>query len=176
MNDINIRPVAPGDIVSYKIGNEVLFCIFVVPEDRSQSYYENLEKAFLKMKSELTGYRYFGIQRGSVNDLSRHLLLLQTVFNNLNAEIWLCNDTESNKANELRLYNSCINSIDKSRRDYYSKPNEKRGSRVEKKRHSSSSIAKTNGSIENHFHDNRRYPRKSVEHSSTSIDRYKRGM
>lgn len=117
MEDINIKPVAAGDILSYTIDTELLICIFVKPMD--SSYFKCLEKAFTEMKLLMPGYRYLGIQYStddnfgkSYSHIPRNLLLLQSVFDKEKAEIWMCGDSKQNKSKEIEYYNRIVrNSI-----------------------------------------------------------------
>lgn len=123
--------MAAGDVLSYKVDKEILFCIFTNPVDQNQSYFECIEEAFKKIKSQLVGYRYLAIQRESidneytVNDTTRNVLLLQTIFNHLNAEIWICNDTDWNKVDQFKHYNKFVTSSIETNKGYsniYIKP------------------------------------------------------
>lgn len=113
MEDINVKPVAAGDVLNYKINNEELFCIFIRPIDKNPCYFECLSKAFHTMKSQMTGYRYLAIQRESINDpnvsgIPRHILLLQTVFSTIKAEIWICNDNDLCEVNQFKHYKNFV--------------------------------------------------------------------
>lgn len=112
LEDIQLKPMAPGDVLSYTVNSELLFCIFITPISSNQSYFCCLEKAFKKMKSQMTNYRYLGIQKDRTNPflMSRHLLLLKIVFSNFNCEIWICDDVDDRKFNQRRQYNKNIRS------------------------------------------------------------------
>lgn len=118
LEDINIKPVAAGDILTYKIGTELLICIFVMPMNKNPTYFTSLEKAFTEMKSLMTGYRYLGIQYVPMRHehynsrpyycIPRNLLLLREIFDRKSAEIWLCGDPKQDKTNDFKLYNRFV--------------------------------------------------------------------
>lgn len=112
--------MAAGDLLTYTIDNEQLFCIFTMPIDQSQNYYQCLEKAYIQMKSQVTGYRYLGIQQEPVNSwkMSRNLTLMSSIFNYHNAEIWLCGDTEFHTTKQFKQYNEIVrNTIEGNKRE-----------------------------------------------------------
>lgn len=164
MEDINIKPMAAGDVLSYTINKEILFCVFTNPVDQNQSYFECLEEAFKKIKSQLTGYRFLAIQRESidneytVNDTSRNVLLLQTIFNHLNAEIWICNDTDDlNKVNQFKRYNKFVTSSIETNNKGYSKIIYKPKIKPVRKKYNTDHTTNTCGFVKNHSnkkHDN----------------------
>lgn len=104
--------MAPGDVWTYKFDEEVLFCIFFTHNNRS--YFECLEKAFKTIKSQLTGYRYLGIQQDPIDysykmhNISRHLTLIKSVFSSHDAEIWICGDTSTHKS-QVQQFQKVVN-------------------------------------------------------------------
>lgn len=117
LKDINIKPVAPGDVLWYEIDKEILFCIFIEPINQNPSYYKCLEEAFRKIKALSTGYRYLGIQYGPVdcmdpyNVFSRESLLLLTIFDHHHCEIWLCGDNDDFRAYQYNQYRKFVNDV-----------------------------------------------------------------
>jgi hypothetical protein len=107
--------MAPGDVWSYKIGIEILFCIFIKSENENPSYFKCLNKAFNAIKSEMTGYRFLGIQLEPTSSLnlnnitSRTLILLMSVFSQANAEIWVCGDTKNSNTQKFQHYKNTVN-------------------------------------------------------------------
>ncbi|XP_025196678.1 uncharacterized protein LOC112595618 isoform X3 [Melanaphis sacchari] len=155
LNDINIKPMAPGDILLYKIGTEVLFCIFIKPFDQNPSYFKCLEKAFQEMKSQLTGYRYLGVQQDplihktNTHNLARNLSMLKSVFSNRNAEIWVCGDTEQHKTYQYQQYKKTVTDAIDVNHKRNSKTSAKSRNKLDKKRHSTNNNSK-HGSAENY--------------------------
>jgi len=133
--------MAHGDLLVYKIDSEVLFCLFIKPFDQNSTYYRSLEKAFQDMKSQLTGYRYLGIQQEPISykpyqyNLPRTLYMLKSVFSVQNAEIWVCGDTEQHKAYNYQQYKKIVNDVIELNQKRNSKPNSKSKNRLERKRH-----------------------------------------
>ncbi|XP_016662883.1 uncharacterized protein LOC100570440 isoform X2 [Acyrthosiphon pisum] len=145
LKDINIKPMAHGDFLMYKIDTEILFCVFIKPFDQYSAYFRCLEKAFQEMKSHLTGYRYLGVQQEPYTykpnqlTLSRCLAILKSVFSNQNAEIWICGDTEQHKAHHYQQYKKIVNDAIEPNPKRNSKTNTKSKNRPEKKRHGNNS-------------------------------------
>lgn len=114
IKDLDVRPLVPGDVLSYKIDNELLICIFIKPG--SSSFYRCLENAYKQIQSELTGYRYLAFQhvqkKGfiSQNCFYRCIFLLQSIFSSRNAEIWICGTYEDHEAYYLNKFNKTIDS------------------------------------------------------------------
>lgn len=158
MNDINTKPMTAGDLLTYTINGEHLFCIFTMPIDHNQNYYKCLEKAYNQMKSQVTGYRYLGIQQEPVNcwNMSRNLTLLGTIFNYNDAEIWLCGDTEFHKAKQFKQYKDFVrDAIGVSKRED-SKSNLRTKFKGEKRKSfSSNGITSSYGSKENKYYNNK---------------------
>lgn len=102
--------MAPGNVLSYIVNHEVILCIFIMPISSNPLYFSCLEKAFKEIKSQMTGFRYLGIQhdRSNYYMMSRHLLLLKTVFSDSNAEIWVCGDVDNCNTNQHKQYNKNI--------------------------------------------------------------------
>lgn len=147
--------MAAGDVLSYRINNEELFCIFTKSIDQNPSYFECLEKAFQSLKSQMSGYRYIAIQRESIYDLniksstSRHILLLQTVFSTFKAEIWICNNNDLCEAHQFEHYKSFVTNTMVERNKRYSwKSNSKQKSKTEKKKYKNANVTKMRGSGE----------------------------
>lgn len=160
MEDINIKPMAAGDVLSYTVNNEMLFCVFTNPVDQNQSYFECLEEAFKKIKSQLTGYRFLAIQRESmdneytVNDTSRIVLLLQTIFTHLNAEIWICNDTDLNKVDQFKHYNKFVTSSIETNNKGYSKTIFKPKTKPFRKKYNTDHATSSYGFVKNYSNKN----------------------
>lgn len=180
LKDINIKPMAPGDILSYKIDTEVLFCIFIKPFDQNPSYFRCLEKAFQEMKSQLTGYRYLGIQQDPLNhktnihNLSRNLIMLKSVFNNRNAEIWICGDTDQHNSFQYQQYKKTVTDAIDVNHKRSSRTSAKSRTKSDKKRHSTNSNTSKHDSTENYYCKTTTDVN-SVEHlnqEQTSIDNY----
>ncbi|XP_050438282.1 GATOR complex protein WDR24-like isoform X4 [Adelges cooleyi] len=130
INDINMKPMAPGEIRMYKINGEVLICVFVKSLDKDRDHYKSLEKAFNLIKTQLSGYRYLGLQQRSASSeydfdiMSHQIILLRSVFNNQNAEIWLCGDNDSHKAMQYEQYQKIVKeSIEANKIGYTGKKN-----------------------------------------------------
>lgn len=147
--------MAPGDVLSYTVNNELLFCIFITPISSNQSYFSCLEKAFKKMKSQMTNYRYLGIQKDPSNPIlmSRHLLLLKMVFSNFNCEIWICGGVETRKLNQHRQYNKHVRSnTENNIRSYPRNTFE-----TEKRKHSTNCTRNMNTyDVQNNYYDKKR--------------------
>ncbi|XP_060856711.1 uncharacterized protein LOC132934430 isoform X2 [Metopolophium dirhodum] len=145
LKDINIKPMAHGDFLMYKIDTEILFCVFIKPFDQYSAYFRCLEKAFQEMKSHLTGYRYLGVQlepftyKPNQLTLTRSLTMLKSVFSNQNAEIWICGDTEQHKALHYQQYKNIVNDAIEPNPKRNSKINNRSKSKTERKRHGNSS-------------------------------------
>jgi len=137
--------MAHGDLLIYKVDSEVLFCLFIKPFDQNSTYFRSLEKAFQKMKSQLTGYRYLGIQQEPISykpyqhTLMRTLCMLKSVFSVQNAEIWVCGDTEQHKAYNYQQYKKIVNDVIELNQKRNSKPNTKSKHRSERKKQSANS-------------------------------------
>lgn len=160
--------MAAGDVLSYKINNEELFCIFTKSIDQNPSYFECLEKAFQSMKLQMSGYRYLAIQRESINDPNtksgtpRHILLLQTVFSTFKGEIWICNNNDSCEVNQFEYYNSFVTNTMVERNKRYSlKLNSKQKYKTEKKKYKNADVTKMRGFSESS---------KTYKKSSASVD------
>lgn len=113
LKDITIKPLEPGDTLSYEVDKGELFCIFILPVDKNPFFFKCIEKAFKKMKLQMPGYRYLGIQKDYVysedcNIIPRCLLLLRTIFDNQSGEIWLCGNTDCSRQNQYVHYNNTI--------------------------------------------------------------------
>ncbi|XP_015376653.1 PREDICTED: uncharacterized protein LOC107170631 isoform X6 [Diuraphis noxia] len=145
LEDINVKPMTHGDLLIYKVDSEVLFCLFLKPYDQNPMYFRSLEKAFQEMKSQLTGYRYLGIQqepisyKPSQHILPRILCVLKSVFSVQNAEIWVCGDTEQHKTYNYQQYKKVVNDVIDLNQKRNSKPSNKSRHRLEKKKHSANS-------------------------------------
>lgn len=143
LKDINIKPMAHGDLLTYKIDSEVLFCIFIKPLDQNSAYFRCLEKAFQEMKSQMTGYRYLGIQQEPISyrsyqhTLPRTLCTLKSVFSVQNAEIWICGDTEQHKALNYQQYKNIVNDAIEVNQKRNSKTNARSKHRSERKKRES---------------------------------------
>ncbi|XP_050530524.1 uncharacterized protein LOC126899551 isoform X2 [Daktulosphaira vitifoliae] len=115
LNDINIKPMASGDVLMYKINGEVLLCIFVNSFGQHKDRYKCLEKSFNKIKSMLNGYRFFGIQQNlkvsdsESEDIWRKVFLLRSVFTKQSGEIWMCGDTNAHKLMQYEEYKKTVN-------------------------------------------------------------------
>ncbi|XP_026818402.1 protein PF14_0175-like isoform X3 [Rhopalosiphum maidis] len=160
LQDINVKPVAAGDVLLYKIDTEVLFCIFIQSIDQHPSYCKSLEDAFQKMKSQLTGYRYLAIQQDPLNhktnihNFARNLAMLKSVFSNRNAEIWICGDTEQHNTLQYQQYKKTVtDTIDVSHKRH-SKTSSRSKNKLDRKRHSinsNNSNTSKHDSEENHY-------------------------
>lgn len=156
MKDINIKPIALGDVWSYKIGIEILFCIFIKPEHENPSYFKCLNKAFNEIKSEVTGYRYLAIQLERPSPLNlnnitgRTLILLTSIFNQASAEIWICGDTKNINTQKFQHYKNTVHTaIEMNKRG--SNQSTMNRNKQDKKRHSlNSSTTSYNSSENNH--------------------------
>lgn len=156
MEDINIKPIAPGDVWSYKIGIELLFCIFIKPEHQNPSYFRCLNKAFNMIKSAVTGYRYLGIQLEQPALLDRNfntnrtLIMLQSVFSQASAEIWLCGDNKHINSQKYQQYRKTVDTAIEMNKGK-SFPNNRYRNRHDKSRHGLSTVTKSHGSVENNY-------------------------
>ncbi|XP_050063348.1 origin recognition complex subunit 1-like isoform X3 [Aphis gossypii] len=180
LKDINIKPMAPGDILSYKIDTEVIFCIFIKPFDQNPSYFRCLEKAFQEMKSQITGYRYLGVQQDPLNhktnihNLSRNLIMLKSVFSNRNAEIWVCGDTDQHNSFQYQQYKKTVTDAIDINHKRSPRTSAKSRTKSDRKRHSTNSNTSKHDSTENYYCKTTTDVN-SVEHlnqEQTSIDNY----
>jgi len=152
--------MAHGDLLIYKVDSEVLFCLFIKPFDQNLTYYRSLEKAFQDMKSQLTGYRYLGVQQEPLGyksylyNLSRTLCMLKSVFSVQNAEIWVCGDTEQHKALNYQQYKKIVSDVIELNQKRNSKPNTKSRNRSERKRLSVNSNNNKHDLSEKHYSKN----------------------
>jgi len=157
LQDINVKPMAPGDLLTYQIDTEIVFCILIKPCNENPSYFRCLEKAFQKMKSQLTGYRYLGVQQDPLNhnynlpSLSRNLYLLKTIFSNRNAEIWVCGDTEQHKELQYQQYKKIVSDAIQMNQKRNSKTNAKTRNKSERKKHSTNGSTSKRNLTENYY-------------------------
>lgn len=153
--------MAHGDLLIYKVDSEVLFCLFIKPFDQNLIYYKSLEKAFQDMKSQLTGYRYLGVQQEPLiynkpylYNLPRTLCILKSVFSVQNAEIWVCGDTEQHKALNYQQYKNIVSDVIELNQKRNSKPSTKSRNKPERKRHSVNSNSSKHDLSEQHYSKN----------------------
>lgn len=150
MKDITIKPMAAGEVLTYKVDKEVLFCIFFTHDN--PSYFECLEKALKEIKSQLTGYRYLGIQQDPINynhknhGISRHLALMRSVFSNRDAEIWICGDTNMHRSQQMQQYQKVVSDAIEANKIVSSKSHPRL--KIEKKKFNSNSFDQTYNSVE----------------------------
>ncbi|VVC28862.1 Hypothetical protein CINCED_3A014362 [Cinara cedri] len=120
LQDMHIKPRAPGEILSYKIHNELLICILISPIENNPLFYQCLEKTYNKMKSQMTGYRYLAFQKKQNNGwispicFSQCITLLQLIFNDSKAEIWLCGVQDNLRKYQLKQYQKTVNTAIKN--------------------------------------------------------------
>lgn len=144
--------MAAGDVLTYKVDKEVLFCIFFT--HNNPSYFECLEKAFKEIKSQLTGYRFLGIQQDPINysnkhhGVSRHLALIRSVFSNHDAEIWICGDTNMHKSQQMLQFQKVVNNAIEVNKIVTSKPRANSRLKTERKKYNSNGFDRTYSSVE----------------------------
>lgn len=160
-SDIDVKPVAPGDVLVYHINSEAVFCIFIKPVNKNPSYYQCMEDAFNKMQTIVSGYRYLGIQQGPVYTrfayevICRKLVLLQTIFTNHNSEVWLCGHTENYRAFQYNQYSKLVyDVVEVKNKGNYSKGTVKTKSKIENRKHNTNGVNNCNDSIDQNISGN----------------------
>lgn len=131
LQDIDVKPMVPGDILSYIINEELLICIMITPIHNNPSFYKCLEKAYNKMKLKMTGYRYLALQQVQINSqkycFSQCIKLLKFIFGDKNSEIWICGNTDAYRSlNQLNEFNNTVKmAIDNNINDEHSNSSDK---------------------------------------------------
>lgn len=161
LDEIKVKPVIAGDLRFYEFDTEVLFCIFIKSIDQHPLHFTCLEEAFQTIKSQLTGYRYLGVQQDPLCDrnkghsLSRNLFMMKEIFTKRNAEIWICGDTEKHKKLQYLQYKKIVNDAIEMNQKRNSRLNTKTRVKSERKNCSTNHINRKNGLTEKNYYTNR---------------------
>lgn len=156
IKDISIKPMTAGDVLTYKVDKEVLFCIFFTYDN--PSYFECLEKALREIKSQVTGYRFLGIQQDPLNNshknygIYRHVAVMRSVFSNHDAEIWICGDTDTHRSYQMQQFQKVVNDAIEANKIVSSKPRTHLRLTVERKKFNSNGFDRTYSSVEEISH------------------------
>lgn len=108
LKDVEQKELSPGRIITYCVNGENLICIFYLQKE----LYSSLEIALKTILRSSKDYQYLAIQSGPIvnryEHIARIVLILRSISNNQQCELWLCGDVNQTD-NEVQYDEYCKN-------------------------------------------------------------------